>query len=404
MNKHILKILCNRRKDFIWIFIEQILVFVVLFYCMMEIHTKLDKYLEPGNLNQENVCSLGIIPNGVDLSSDEKRIDFFEKQNFIMKKMENCQYVESVHKGYYSVPGNRPSSNNKKDSLSYRGRKYPFYLKTSDENFQKVFRVKMLEGTWFKDEALADGTYPAVLTKSLVNELGLANPLGIKLNYMGRDFTITGVINDYKSFIFDDVMPSAIFANSALADGNNKISNNIETAMRVKEGQMPEFVNYFWKEAQKAFPNEGHQFLISDLGKIVAVDKFEAGIMLLFIGIIPAFFLSIFAFLGIFSLMYRLSKRDFSEYGLRMALGNTKGKLRKMVISQILILVSIASLVGFLIAVNIYLFVFSGIALFIFLKSVISALLLMLIFSIISVWYPAQRASRTQPAIALKQE
>jgi ABC-type antimicrobial peptide transport system permease subunit len=400
MNKHILKLIWNRRREFVWIFAEQILVFAILFYSLSEVYSRLDKYLDPGNLNTQNVCFAGIVPDRNQIGASRKAIDAWTKnREYLMDRIEKSKYVEAVHKGYYTVPGNRPSSNNKKDSLSYKGNKYRFYIKTSDENFQKVFHVKMLEGTWYKDEALADGTYPAILTKSLVEELGLASPLGARLNYKGRDFTVTGVMNDYKSFLFDEAMPSAILANSAQI-----FPDKLETAMLIKEGQMPDFANYFWQEAQKTFPGQNHQPFISDMGRSRQSEMFEVLILTLMVAVIPTLFLSIFAFMGTFSLMYRQSRKHFGEYGLRMALGSTRNNLQLMVLKQSIAVSIFAALAGCVIGLNLYIFVFPEISLSIAIASGLSALALMLLFSIASVWYPARKASMTQPAEALKDE
>jgi len=335
--------------------------------------------------------------------SDTDNADFSKKRDYVLEKIKNSQYVEAVHEGYYTVPGNRPASNNRRDSLDYKGHKYKFYVKTSDGNFQKVFHVKMLEGTWYKDEAFADGAYPVVLTKSLVEELGLTAPLGVKLNYQGHDFTVTGVINDYKSFVFDDVMPSAIFANAALKD-NEQISNGLETALLIKKGQMGEFANYFWQEATKAFPGKGHQFVIFDLGKSSRDEVFGVYTLVFLTAVIPTLFLTIFAFLGTFSLMYRQSKKSIGEYGLRIALGSTKSGLKSMVLRKSLIIILISALAGSIIGLNLYLFLFPEIELPLVGAAWLSTLLMMVLFSFVSVWYPAHVASKTQPAIALKQE
>jgi len=401
MNKHILKLIWNRRKDFVWIFAEQILVFVILFYCLSEVYSKLEKQLNPGNLNVKNVCIVAILRNYGILHSDADNEDFYKKYDYVMNKIKNSPYIEAVHKGYYTVPENRTSSENRKDSLDYKGNKYKFYVKTSDGNFQKVFRVKMPEGTWYKDEAFADGTYPVVLTKSLVEELGLTAPLGVKLNYQGHDFTVTGIMNDYKSFVFDDAMPSAIFANAALKD-NERISNSLETAMLIKKGQMSEFANYFWQEATKAFPEKGYQFLIYDLGKSSQDEVFGVYTLVFLTAVIPTLFLTIFAFLGTFSLMYRQSKKSTGEYGLRIALGSTKNGLKSMVLRQSLIIILISALAGSILGLNLYLFLFPEIELPLIGAAWLSTLLLMALFSFVSVWYPAHIAAKTQPAEALK--
>jgi len=403
MNKHILKLIWNRRKDFVWIFAEQILVFAILFYCLSEVYSKLEKQLNQGNLEVRNVCLLYIMPSKENFHSDTDNADFSKKRDYVLEKIENSQYVEAVHEGYYTVPGNRPASNNKKDSLDYKGHKYKFYVKTSDGNFQKVFRVKMLEGTWYKDEAFADGTYPVVLTKSLVEKLGLTAPLGVKLNYKGRDFKVTGAMNDYKSFVFDGTMPSAIFSNAALKD-DQVISDRIETAILIKEGQMSEFANYFWQEATTAFPGKGYQFIISDLGTSRQGELFEEYTPVFLTAVIPTLFLTIFAFLGTFSLMYRQSKKSTGEYGLRIALGSTKSGLKSMVLRQSLIIILISALAGSVIGLNLYLFLFPEIKLPLIGVAWLSTLLLMALFSFVSVWYPAHVASKTQPAEALHDE
>ena len=115
-------------------------------------------------------------------------------------------------------------------------------------------------------------------------------------------------------------------------------------------------------------------------------------------------FLIVFAFLGTFSLMYRLSQKSIGEYGLRIALGSTKNGLRKMVFWQSCLLTATAIVVGGLIGLNIYLVAFPEVEFLIFFISLIIITILMLLFALISVWHPAYKASKTQPAIALKQD
>ncbi|MBB4035618.1 ABC-type antimicrobial peptide transport system permease subunit [Dysgonomonas hofstadii] len=61
-------------------------------------------------------------------------------------------------------------------------------------------------------------------------------------------------------------------------------------------------------------------------------------------------------------------------------------------------------LIGCFIAVNLYRTVFPEIDILLFLIAVLATIILMLLFALVSVWYPAHLASKTQPAIALKLE
>lgn len=398
MVKHILKLIWNRRRSFVWIYIEQVLVFVILFFCFVVVGTRLEYYLAPENLDVENVVSIGIT---ADRNSDIDPQEFFNQRKGFLSNLEKSQYVEYVHKGTYTIPAKNGSRDHYKDSLLIRNKRYPFYVKTSDANFQDMFHVKMLEGVWFKDEVMDNGAYPVVLTQSLADTLRLDKPLGAKFNYRGRDFIITGIINDLKSFTYDEKMPSAIFPNSAFKD--DVIINNIDNALRIKKGHMYDFIDYFWSEYHKEFPNKGHHVTLMNLEENHKVENLEIFISLL-IMIVPTFFLTLFAFLGTFSLLFRLSKKSFSEYGLRMALGSSKNKLKLLVSNQSLLLTVCAIITGSIIFINLYLFVLPEIKMHIIFISLIINTLSMLCCAAISMWYPAHLASKTQPAIALKQE
>lgn len=395
-----LKLLWNKRKDYIWIFLEQILVFIVLLFCFAQVFIKLEQYFDPGNLSVKNVSMVGIVPDNNGMT-EEERNDFYNKSKMILERMQSSNYVATVYKGFCSVPLNRPASNNFQDSLTYNGQKYKFYIKTSDDKFPIVFKPQMIAGTWLKDEAFADGVYPAVVSKSLVEKLEVNDPIGVKLNYQGHDFRIIGVTYDFKTRVYDQATPTAIFAASAFTDTN--FDRNAETAILVKDGQMKNFINLFWKEALAAFPGKGHQPYALDMEELNKDINIETYLMLL-ITIIPTFFLIIFAFLGTFSLMYRQSKRSTGEYGLRMALGSTRNNLQKFVFTQSCLLSTIAITIGCLISINLYLIVFPEVSIKTFAIAILATIILMFLFAIISVWYPAYTASKTQPAIALKQE
>lgn len=395
-----LKLLWNRRKDYIWIFLEQILVFIVLLFCFVQVFIKLEQYFDPGNLSVKNVSMVAIIPDNNKMNKEDWD-DFSNKSKMIEQRMLSSNYVEAVHNGYFSVPLNRQAAYNFQDTLIYKGQKYKFYIKTSDDKFPIVFKPQMISGTWYKNEPFADGVFPAIVTKTLVEKLEVEEPIGMKLSYQGRDFRVTGVMPDFKTRTYDESTPTAIFASSAF--NGTKLDDNAETAILVKEGQMKNFINLYWKEAIAAFPGKGHQPFAADMEEINKDSNIETYLMLL-ITIIPTLFLITFAFLGTFSLMYRQSKKSTGEYGLRMALGSTKRNLQQFVFIQSCLLTAIAVTIGCLISVNLYLIVFPEVAIKTFAVAVLTTIILMFLFAIISVWYPAYTASKTQPAIALKQE
>jgi ABC-type antimicrobial peptide transport system permease subunit len=223
----------------------------------------------------------------------------------------------------------------------------------------------------------------------------------MKLNYQGHDFKVTGVMHDFKTRTYDTPTATAIFASAAFKD--TRFDRNAETAILVKEGQMKNFVNLYWKEAIAAFPGKSHQPFAADMEDLSKDVDIETYIILL-VTVIPTLFLVAFAFLGTFSLMYRQSRKSTGEYGLRMALGSTRNGLQKFVFTQSCLLTAMAMAIGCLISVNLYLTVFPEVAVPTFIMAVLSTVALMFLFAVVSVWYPARTASKIQPAIALKQE
>lgn len=352
----------------------------------------MEQYFAAENLNVDNVVMISIDESVANES-------FYEKYNIFRKKIDDCKYIEYKHYGSGTFPFLRSSDFFKEDSLLVNNRKYPFYVRKSDANFQKIFQVEMLQGAWFKDEVMEDGTYPVVLTKSLVDSLKFQRILGAKLSYQGRTFTVTGVMNDIKASTYSKKMPSAFFAYSAFGGRTG------DELLKIKRGQIDDFTNYFWKEAQKDFPEkEGYNYnliRVDDISKNENANVFIQLSMML----VPAFFLTIFAFLGTFSLMYRQSKRSICEYGVRMALGSTKSKLKQLVIKQSAFLTLCAVIAGFLIYFHIHLILFSNEVKFgKIVIPLITVTILLFVFALASAWYPAYIASKTQPAIAVKQE
>lgn len=121
------------------------------------------------------------------------------------------------------------------------------------------------------------------------------------------------------------------------------------------------------------------------------------------------FFLLINIFLGIVGTFWFRTRSRLGEMGLRMALGSTGGSLRKLMIEEGLLLLTVSFIPAVAICLNIAL---TGLidtkqvdnTPWRFAASVGITYLLMAIMVIAGIWYPASEASRLQPADALHDE
>lgn len=114
--------------------------------------------------------------------------------------------------------------------------------------------------------------------------------------------------------------------------------------------------------------------------------------------LIPTIFLFVFAFIGTFGLFLIITKRRMSEYAVRIALGATKMKLQLRIITESIIITSLASMPGILLGF----FIYEVTSLNIF--SIVATLVIMQFFSILSVWYATGKIAIVQPTEILRQK
>ena len=114
--------------------------------------------------------------------------------------------------------------------------------------------------------------------------------------------------------------------------------------------------------------------------------------------VIPTIFLLIFAFIGTFGIFWLSSQKRIKEFALRIAIGSTPTKLIGLVIKESIVITSISIVPGLLLSFFIYEFTIVHII------AIGITVILMLLFSIFSAWYPAYTVSKIKPAKAIKYE
>lgn len=66
MLKQIIKMIWRRRRNYSWIYLEQMFLFIVLSYCTVQTLDALQRVYSPGTLDIENVIAIGL-PSGPEL-------------------------------------------------------------------------------------------------------------------------------------------------------------------------------------------------------------------------------------------------------------------------------------------------------------------------------------------------
>lgn len=394
MIKHIFKILWNERKKYSGLLIEQILVFIILLVSVVSIFDAVKKYTEPGLLDTENRVVIGytLKNNGRNLNLKEQQ-NIAESMDVILDNLRGEPFVEAITESFGFTPYMRMDSDYAQisDSVKIDGKTVLAVIKTADKETEKVFNPSLEEGSWFTSEKLEDGTYPAILTRQLVDKLGWEKAVGRKLN-MKHTFTVIGVIAGVKQEVFSVSPPSIIVGKGVLFN----LLHFCECCAKIKSGYESEFFNKFSHEFQRLSLNTNAVLMYFDM-KDLKKSSMSDVVSDIAMQVIPTLFLLFFTFIGTLGLSLLNSKKRKIEFATRLVVGSTKCNLLFFVFWENLILTIFASLPGIVLALFVYEWTIVHVMAFVI------TFLIMILFSMFSAWYPAYRVSRLNPVDAMRE-
>jgi ABC-type antimicrobial peptide transport system permease subunit len=279
--------------------------------------------------------------------------------------------------------------------LRFNERNFWATIKYCDESYYSIFSPKLTEGEWFRD--FDEFEIPsALITQKLADEMGLTGrATGQIIYYSGRPFRISGVVEAFK------LNPAGHQISALFLPFSTPVESEWgwQYAVKYREGQGADFSRALIAEFYRNFPRDQFQPLNIDLNKMANQDKLLQFSLQFYAFGVPIAFMLIFAFMGTFGVIWMQSKKRMSEFGVRIAFGCTPARLMCSVIFENLKLTIIAMLPGLIVAAFLYAYAPKGPG---WLIAVGAAVVLMLLFSAISAWYPAWKASRVQPVEALK--
>ncbi len=422
MIKQIFKIIWIERKINIWILLELILVFCILWFCTDYLFFTAKRYFQPQGFDIEHTYRINISTKDEGkeiLSADDEEAKKKMQEDIwtIYDRIKQYQAVEyvSYSNSAYPYSGSWSSTSVMQDSV-----KLNLQIKRITPEFFNVFKINIISGTPFTWENSITGR-PVIISADKNDLFGKQNPE--KVEFINRDKdnnenndNVIGVANKSKRSEFEEY--NAIGYYPMKKDDQN-VARYREICIRVKPEADKNFPEQFTKDMRNQL-EVGHYYLSSVtpidedrenyMGWTGYSDNFKS------IYSISAF-LIINIFLGIVGTFWFRVQSRRSEIGLRIAMGSTKGDVKRIFISETFSLLFLVSLVATIICVNISIgdilkdinlpvpdrgeekveivqhFINYGIT-FVFLA----------LIAFFAVWYPASRAAKIQPAEALKDE
>ncbi|MCQ4874513.1 ABC transporter permease [Butyricimonas paravirosa] len=389
MIMHILVLFCNQKKIYSGMFIEQAIVFVVLLFCLLMIGEKCSLYFTGGLLNTKDVYECTCVQLGEQQCTSEEELE--QKMERIMKNVWRSSCVILGGKSAMLLPYVRPEEMNYSDSVLIDQKRINVFLKYADENMDRVLEIKLEEGEWLRNEQWEDGSYPVVVTRQLLDEMGWSEGIGKRIYFKGVQLTVCGVMLGLKQEPMKSSQPILIMPICL----NRQYG--VEYVTCIKSGEEMNFRTLVKREFYKLLGNDDVELSITKIEKwkrIWMQDVFVA----LTLAIVPAIFLFVFAFIGMLGLFLLYSFRRKKEFALRIVVGSTPGGLKRFVIIEALLLTVLSWTPGMILFFLIY--PINSINLL----ALIAACIVMVVFSVFSAWWPAYQISRVNPVDAMREE
>lgn len=410
MNHSIFKMIWERRKRNRFLLVELITSFMVIFGICAAMAHLLANNLKPLGFNYDDVWELRFNYIG-----DVENRDLNEEALYIAGSIVNFKNVESLafQQSYnYIFRYNHARTL----TFAYNGERNfrPYVFGTTDE-FNKVFKVQVIEGRWYNAGDDASTYRPIVLNKMLRDEVfGNRKAVGELIKTMDNQVCIVvGVIDDFRyKGDYSSSRPS-FFARLPVTSENVSYPthfNNISVMtqipdvmyyIRVKPGTGIDMEENLTDHLTLNYP--GWRFSVTQL-KELRNDYLKRVWIPMIIVFLVAGFLIFNVVLGLFGVLwYNISLRR-PEIGIRIATGATKRNIYRQFIGEMWILATLAVIPGLIIAIQFPVLGVFNIEPAVYVISILIATALIYLLVTLCTLMPSSQAARIQPAEALHEE
>lgn len=187
----------------------------------------------------------------------------------------------------------------------------PLFFNTAiDENFEEVFKVTLLDGRGFGENAKADSVYVIVNETALKTmDMPLETAVGSKMTVWGQERTILAVVKDFNfKPVQESIGPMFLFRNTW---GGYAMVRTLpgETENTIKA------LEQICKELNPSYPFE-YSFLDTDLANLYKAEQRLGNLFNVF-----AVLAIVISCLGLYGLSAYLAERRTRELGIRKVLG-----------------------------------------------------------------------------------
>ena len=393
MFTHLFRLIWNKKKQNFLLLIEIFFSFIGLFAAFTFFLYPYNNYKIPTGFEHERVWVVNFT------NMDEvKSIDSLQMIRESIKK--TLSSINGIEDATFSSVNYPFSGNGFNTPLKYNDTESWGNFYTVEENYQQLLHMKMLEGRWFTSDDIVANTKPAVLNETLKKDMfGDENALGkiIEVGATDERLKIVGVVNNAKDESEAEIPGAGLYRLMDTADLRRPYS----ILLKVKDGADAAFEAQVYKTLSNVIKNGNIE--IEHLSAMRA-DKTKAMRIPFIIIMVVSGFLIINVALGIFGVLwYNIHKRK-TEIALRRAVGATGGAISKQLVTEAILLATLALIVGSFFLVQFPLLGLFQLPVVNYVYALIYSVLFIYILVTICALYPGKQAAGIYPAVALHQD
>ncbi|MEO3406202.1 ABC transporter permease [Mucilaginibacter sp. CAU 1740] len=394
MFKHLFKLIWNKKKQNFLLITEMLVSFLVLFAVFTLMMFYYENYKKPMGLDYNNVWVVNYESNADIKNADSLKL-YYEALR------QNIKSLPQVKEISYTS-GNIPfSQQTNQGAFTFRGKRTNGINNfTVEDGYNDVLKLTLLEGRWFNKTDIAGKNKPIIIDADLkAATFGNESAVG---KLIGNDddkekMRVVGVIQTIKKDgDYSKAGPGMYYRADT---GSYRWMNRI--LVRVAPGSDAAFEGKLYKTI--ANYNKNSSVEIEHLNNKLRSTNYFALIPMIILGIVSSF-LVINVALGLFGVLwYNINKRR-GEIGLRRAIGATGGSVSAQLVTEAMLLATLALIVGVFFAVQFPLLNVFDLATNIYIEGILLSALFIYLLVFICSLYPGKQAAAIYPAVALHEE
>jgi putative ABC transport system permease protein len=399
MFRHLMKLTWKRKSRNLMLSLELLLAFAIVFAITAFAVRSVELYHLPIGFNPDNVWSVTIHTNKGRVPADAAVYDGFRRG------LRELPEVEQVAFSSFSPFTNSTIQTAVTSPVS--GKRVRTNMLEVSDDFFAATGMKLVEGRGFSAEDDGAQAVPVVINRAMAEAMfPHQSALGKQFSDTNdRDFgkdamRIVGIVDEFRDK--GELMTPVNFTLTRFVPKGDargmeaivvKLRPGTERAFEATLNRQLKLVRNDWS------------YEISPLDLLRKSRLKEQMMPLIILAVIAAFMLAMVTF-GLFGVLWQNTTRRIPEIGLRRALGATSASIYRQIVTEQLLLSSVAMLVGLVLLAQLPITGVFGDSLNwkVFFSATALSMGVIYLISLLCALYPGWRASRLDPADALHYE